>query len=78
MLSIKAQEELKDSCRRICWEFFTSSVLTSKNKIKEDVGWSPKYSSYKEGIKQIVSEWRPEGGLCDLNLSCAPGAQKGL
>jgi len=42
---------------------FTSSVLTSNKKIKEDVGWSPKYSSYKEGIKQIVSEWRSEGGL---------------
>lgn len=43
--------------------FFTASVHTSNNKLRAGSGWAPKFPTYKEGIDQVVSDWKSEGFL---------------
>lgn len=38
--------------------FFTNSVLTSNAKFHHDLGWSPRFPSYREGIDQTVAAWQ--------------------
>lgn len=44
-------------------EFFTIPMRTSSGPFREAFGWAPKYSTYRQGLDQIVSEWRKEGYL---------------
>lgn len=37
--------------------FFTTSIRTSNARFRHDLGWSPRFPSYKEGIDQIVRTW---------------------
>lgn len=39
-------------------EFFTSSTHTANTRIREDLGFRPRYPSYREGLDQIVAAWR--------------------
>ena len=41
--------------------FLTRSTRTSNTRFKADFGWTPRYPSYKEGIRQIVAAWHAEG-----------------
>ncbi|MCC6712626.1 MAG: NAD-dependent epimerase/dehydratase family protein [Candidatus Dadabacteria bacterium] len=41
--------------------FFTASNNTSAGKLKSASGWSPKYPTYREGIQQVVRDWKAEG-----------------
>lgn len=34
--------------------FFTNSIRTSNARFRHDLGWSPRFPSYREGIDQIV------------------------
>ncbi len=43
--------------------FFTASTYTSNNKLRTGSSWSPKYPTYKEGLDQIVRDWKTEGFL---------------
>jgi nucleoside-diphosphate-sugar epimerase len=43
--------------------FFTASVHTSNKKLRAGSGWAPKFPTYKEGIDQVVSDWKSEGFL---------------
>jgi nucleoside-diphosphate-sugar epimerase len=43
-------------------DFFINSVRTSNARFRHDLGWSPRYPSYKEGIDQTVKIWE-SGGL---------------
>jgi 2-alkyl-3-oxoalkanoate reductase len=38
--------------------FFTQSTLTSNARFRQAFDWNPQYPSYKEGLDQIVSEWK--------------------
>jgi nucleoside-diphosphate-sugar epimerase len=38
-------------------DFFTRSTRTSNSRFREDFGWSPRFPSYREGLKEIVAEW---------------------
>lgn len=42
-------------------EFFTKSTRTSNARARRDLGWSPRYPSFREGLAQIVSAWEAEG-----------------
>jgi nucleoside-diphosphate-sugar epimerase len=42
-------------------EFFTASNNTSNAKLKAASSWSPKYPTYREGIPEVVREWKTEG-----------------
>jgi nucleoside-diphosphate-sugar epimerase len=42
-------------------EFFTKSTRTSNARFRRDIGWSPRYPSYRDGLKQIVAAWDEEG-----------------
>ncbi len=42
-------------------DFFTRSTRTSSARFRADFGWTPIFSSYREGLRQIVSAWRMEG-----------------
>jgi nucleoside-diphosphate-sugar epimerase len=37
--------------------FFTASTRTSNARFRHDLGWSPRFPSYREGIDQIVRTW---------------------
>jgi nucleoside-diphosphate-sugar epimerase len=37
--------------------FFTASTHTSNARFRHDLGWSPRFPSYREGIDQIVRTW---------------------
>lgn len=41
--------------------FFTSSVRASNARFCEDFGWRPRYPSYREGLDQVVQQWKAEG-----------------
>ncbi|MCL4243975.1 MAG: NAD-dependent epimerase/dehydratase family protein [Candidatus Dadabacteria bacterium] len=43
--------------------FFTSSNNTSSRKLKGASSWSPKYPTYREGIPEVVQDWKAEGFL---------------
>ena len=42
-------------------EFFTRSTRTSNRLFREEVGWSPRYSSFGAGLGEVVGVWRNEG-----------------
>jgi len=42
-------------------QFLTASTRTSNAKIRRDLGWSPRYPSHREGLRQVVDTWRSEG-----------------
>jgi nucleoside-diphosphate-sugar epimerase len=46
---------------KVAIDFFTRSTRTSNRLFREEVGWSPRYPSFKEGLKEVVSVWRAEG-----------------
>jgi nucleoside-diphosphate-sugar epimerase len=42
-------------------EFFTRSTRTSNRLFREEVGWSPRFSSFRAGLGEVVGTWRTEG-----------------
>jgi nucleoside-diphosphate-sugar epimerase len=42
-------------------EFFTRSTRTSNRLFREEVGWSPRFSSFRAGLEEVVGTWRTEG-----------------
>lgn len=38
--------------------FFTASTRTSNARFREEFGWQPVYPSYREGLDQIIREWK--------------------
>jgi nucleoside-diphosphate-sugar epimerase len=42
-------------------EFFTRSTRTSNRLFREEFGWSPRFPSFKDGLKDVVGAWRAEG-----------------
>lgn len=42
-------------------EFFTRSTRTSNRLFREEVGWSPRFPSFRAGLGQVVETWRTEG-----------------
>jgi nucleoside-diphosphate-sugar epimerase len=41
--------------------FLTSSTRTSNARIRRDLGWSPRFPSFGEGLDQVVATWRGQG-----------------
>ena len=39
-------------------DFFVRSTRTTNTRFKEDVGWSPRFPSYREGLKEVITEWK--------------------
>lgn len=42
-------------------DFFTTSVRASNAKFRHDLGWSPRFPTYREGIAQVVRTWENGG-----------------
>ncbi len=42
---------------------FSASTRTSNERFRREVGWTPKYPSYREGLEQVVNAWKREGFL---------------
>jgi 2-alkyl-3-oxoalkanoate reductase len=42
-------------------DFFTRSTRTSNRLFREEVGWSPRFPSFREGLEDVVGTWRAEG-----------------
>lgn len=42
-------------------DFFTRSTRTSNRLFREEIGWSPRFSSYGAGLGEVVGTWRTEG-----------------
>lgn len=43
--------------------FATRSDRTSNARLKAELGWTPEYPSYREGLDQVVRTWKEEGFL---------------
>jgi nucleoside-diphosphate-sugar epimerase len=41
-------------------EYFTKSMRTTNARFRRDFGWVPRYPNYRDGLDQIVAEWKPE------------------
>jgi nucleoside-diphosphate-sugar epimerase len=39
-------------------EYLTKSNRTTNARFRHDFGWSPRYPTYREGLEQIIAEWR--------------------
>jgi nucleoside-diphosphate-sugar epimerase len=46
---------------RYAVEFLTASTRTSNARIRQDLGWSPRYATFEEGLDQVVACWREQG-----------------
>lgn len=42
-------------------EFLTLSTCTSSARLRQELGWIPRYPTVREGFRQIVEAWRAEG-----------------
>jgi nucleoside-diphosphate-sugar epimerase len=42
-------------------EFFTRSTRTSNRRFREELGWAPRFPSFREGLGEVVGTWRAEG-----------------
>lgn len=42
-------------------EFFTRSTRTSNRLFREEIGWSPRFPSFRAGLAEVVGAWRTEG-----------------
>lgn len=42
-------------------EFFTRSTRTSNRLFREEFNWSPQFSSFNVGLKQVINSWKTEG-----------------
>jgi nucleoside-diphosphate-sugar epimerase len=40
--------------------FFTKSTRTTNARFRQHFGWSPRYPTYREGLQQIISEWKKQ------------------
>jgi nucleoside-diphosphate-sugar epimerase len=41
--------------------YFTKSNCTTNARFRSAFGWTPRYPSYREGLAQIIAEWKSEG-----------------
>lgn len=41
-------------------KFLNTSTRTTNSRFRRDVGWSPRFPTYREGLTQIVAEWRKD------------------
>ena len=46
---------------RAVLDFFTRSTRTSNRLFREEVGWSPRFPSFRAGLEDVVKAWRAEG-----------------
>ena len=44
-------------------DFLTTSTRTSNERFRKDVGWNPRFPSYREGLDEVLASWRPENFL---------------
>lgn len=47
-------------------EGFTTPMPTTNEKAKQELGWKPEYSTYREGLTQIIETWQTDGTLAGL------------
>lgn len=45
----------------------TNPMPTTNARFRHDVGWEPRYPTYREGLPQIVETWNHEGTLRETN-----------
>lgn len=43
------------------FEFMTMSTRTSSERLRRELGWTPRYPTVREGFRQVVDQWRTEG-----------------
>lgn len=48
---------------RYITELMVTPNRTSNARFKEEVGWAPRYPTFREGLDQVITEWRTEGFL---------------
>lgn len=46
-------------------DMLTNPMPTTSERFREDVGWQPQYSTYREGLRQVVEAWLDDGTLRD-------------
>ena len=44
----------------VALDFFTRSSRTSNARIRRDLGWTPRFPTYREGVDEIVARWDAE------------------
>lgn len=42
-------------------DFFTTTTVTSNRKFCAEVGWRPQYPTYRQGLAQVIAQWRASG-----------------
>ena len=46
---------------KVVLDFFTRSTRTSNRLFREEVGWAPRFPSFKAGLNDVLGSWRAEG-----------------
>lgn len=44
-------------------DFMTASTRTSNARIRSELGWKPRFPSYREGLDEVIPHWRAENYL---------------
>lgn len=58
-----SKEVARQSMGDVGVELLTSPMETSNDRFRADIGWEPKYPTYRDGLDQIVQTWESKGFL---------------
>lgn len=50
---------------KVAADTLTSPMPTTNRAFADEVGWSPEYPTYREGLEGVVETWLEEGTLCE-------------
>lgn len=51
----------------------THPMPTTNEKVKDELGWRPKYPTYRDGLKQVVETWNADGTLAEFRKETLTG-----
>jgi 2-alkyl-3-oxoalkanoate reductase len=40
--------------------YFTKSTRTTNARFRQNFGWTPQYPTYRDGLQQIIAEWKKQ------------------
>lgn len=68
---------------KVSAELLTTSMPTTSEKFRQEVGWEPECPTYREGLQQVVETWREDKTLQELRSEStseveAAGPQEGV
>ena len=63
LVSSGLRAEVSGEADRDNVNLLTSLFPASNSRFRSEFGWTPRYPGYREGLDQIITEWKTDGFL---------------